>query len=92
MGLTVPGHRIDGSAKHLRLPGHRVSSHAELMQAACWPSMQADSPSDKHSVVSTKLIETSAGLTITLVRAGHVLEFGVQHLRGLRIIKERGFV
>jgi hypothetical protein len=38
------------------------------------------------------LIEASTGLTIALVRAGHVQESGVQHLRGLRVIKERGFV
>jgi len=47
---NVPGHRIDGSAKHLRLPGHLVSSHADLVQAAYWPLMQADSPSLHLSV------------------------------------------
>jgi len=48
--MNAPGHRIDGSAKHLRLPGHCVSSHMEFTQAACLPSMQADSPSLHLSV------------------------------------------
>jgi len=47
---NVPGRRIDGSEKHLRLPGHRVSFHVESVQIARWPSIQADSPSSQLSV------------------------------------------
>jgi len=53
LGLTVPGRRIDGSEKHSRFPGHRVNFHAESVQTARWPSIQADSPSGKQPAVNT---------------------------------------
>jgi len=47
---NVPGRRIDGSEKHLRLPGHCVNFHMVSVQTARWPLIQAGSPSSHLSV------------------------------------------